>query len=162
MKFCGFVFFAGAGLLFAQPAPEGDIRTNSIVISSEYVSRLIAEARTNNPSLRAADSKVRSASLNAESIRNWEDPAAIFGGSVYSSKGFKASEDGDLAYGVEQKLPLWNRPKLARQVARTDVSMREAEADYRFRQLRDDITKALLRAALAERIVEIGQQDPAW
>src|SRR5258705_13907747 len=122
MNLIGLFLFAGAGLVVAQPAREGDARINSVVISSEYVSRLIAEARTNNPSLRAADSKVRSATLNAESIRTWEDPAGSFGGSVYSSKGFKPSEDGDLAYGVEQKLPLWNRPTLARKVAQTEVS----------------------------------------
>jgi outer membrane protein TolC len=162
MKLIGLILSAGAGLAVAQSVPEGDPRTSSVVISSEYVSRLIAEARTNNPSLRAADSKVRSASLNAESIRTWEDPAGSFGGSVYSSKGFKPSEDGDLAYGIEQKLPLWNRPTLARKVAATEVSMREAEVNYRTRQLRDDITKALLRAALAERVVEIGQQDLGW
>jgi len=153
---------ASAGVALSQTASQGGARTNAVVISSEYVSGLIAEARTNNPSLRAADAKVRSATLNAESIRTWEDPNGLFGGSVYSSKGFKPSEEGDLAYGVEQKLPLWKRPQLARQVAQTEVSMREAEVNYRARQLRDDITKGLLRAALAERVVEIGEQDLAW
>src|SRR5215831_2104507 len=123
MKYTAFVLFAGIGLTAAQPAPDGKSRADSVVITSAYVSRLITEARTNNPALRAADSKVRSASLSAESIRTWEDPNALFGGSVYSDKGFKPSEDGDLAYGVEQKLPLWNRPKLARDVARAEVSM---------------------------------------
>jgi outer membrane protein TolC len=162
MKFIGFVLSASVGFASAQPVSQGALCTNMVVITSDYVSRLINEARTNNPSLRAADSKVRSATLNAESIRTWEDPNGLFGGSVYSSKGFKPSEEGDLAYGVEQKLPLWNRPQLARRVAQTEVSMREAEANYRARQLRVDITKALLRAALAERVVEIGEQDLSW
>ena len=181
MKSIAFFLLASAGLSLSQPASEAEARanslalkmesinrlvaearTNAVPITSEYINRLIAEARTNNPSLLAADSKVRSATLNAESIRTWDDPAASFGGSVYSSKGFKASEDGNLAYGLQQKLPLWNRPKLARQVAQTEVSMREAEANYRARQLRDDITKALLRAALAQRVVEIGEQDLSW
>src|SRR5262245_30373493 len=101
MKYVGFVLSASAGFALAQPAAPDGLRTKSVVITSEYVSQLIAEARTNNPSLRAADSKVRAASLNAESIRTWEDPNALFGGSVYSSKGFKPSEDGNLAYGLE-------------------------------------------------------------
>src|SRR5262249_19776973 len=141
MKCTGFVLLASAGVAVAQAGAQDAASTNAVVISSEYVSGLIAEARTNNPSLRAADAKVRSATLNAESIRKWEDPNGLFGGSVYSSKGFKPSEDGDLAYGLEQKLPLWKRPQLARQVAQAAVSMREAEANYRARQLRDDITK---------------------
>src|SRR5262245_39527238 len=127
MKFIGFLLSASAGCSLAQLAPQVYPHTNSIVITSEYVSQLITEAGTNSPSLRAADSKIRAATLNAESIRTWEDPAGSFGGSVYSSKGFKPSEDGDLAYGLEQKLPLWNRPKLTRRVAQTEVSMREAE-----------------------------------
>jgi outer membrane protein, heavy metal efflux system len=163
MKSISLFLFASAALTQAQPPAAGDdTRSNPVVITSQYVARLIDEARTNNPSLRAADSKVRSATFNAESIRTWEDPNGSFGGSVYSSKGFKPSEDGNLAYGVEQKLPLWNRPQLARRVAQTEVSMREAELNYRALQLRDDITKALLRAALAQRVVEIGEQDLAW
>jgi cobalt-zinc-cadmium efflux system outer membrane protein len=162
MKVVCFVVVWSAGFALAPTTSKGELGTNAVVITSQYVSQLIVEARTNNPSLRAADTKVRSATLNAESIRTWEDPSGLFGGSVYSSKGFKPSEEGDLAYGVEQKLPLWKRPERARQVAKAEVSMREAEVNYRARQLRDDITKGLLRAALAERVVEIGGQDLAW
>jgi hypothetical protein len=136
-----------------QPnSPGSNAPTNAVVVSSEFVNRLIAEARTNNPSLRAADSKVRAADskvraaeYNAQSIRAWEDPAALLGGSVYSDKGFKPSEDGDLAYGVEQKLPLWSSPKLARQVAQTEVFMRQAEATYRTHQVRRHNYRALSR-----------------
>jgi cobalt-zinc-cadmium efflux system outer membrane protein len=126
------------------------------------INRLVAEARTNNPSLKAADSRVRSAALNAEAVRTWEDPMAMLGGSVYSARGFSPSEDGNLAYGVEQKLPLWGRPKLTRRVAQAETSMREAEVNYRAHQLRGEITKALFVTALAERVVELGEQDVAW
>ena len=86
----------------------------------------------------------------------------MFGGSVYSDKGFKASEDGNLAYGVEQKLPLWGRSKLGRRVAETETSMRKAEVEFRIQQVRFEITKELLAAALAEQVVDIGEQDLAW
>jgi outer membrane protein TolC len=164
MKIIAFVLSVSAMAGLSQQAKPLDNagETNSVVITSGYVNRLIAEARTNNPALRAADSRVRSASLNAQSIRTWEDPAASFGGSVYSEKGFSPAEEGDLVYGLEQKLPLWNKPKLTRLVAETEVSMREAEANYRTLQLRDDITRGLLRAALADRVVQIGEQDLSW
>src|SRR5438876_6912624 len=164
MKFIGTILFVSAGLLNARA--DDDARsvetTNAVVISTAFINRLVAEARTNNPSLKAADSRVRSAALNAEAVRTWEDPMAMFGGSVYSSRGFDPSEDGNLAYGVEQKLPLWGRPKLTRRVAQAETSMRESEVDYRARQLRREITKALVVTALAERVVEIGEQDVAW
>jgi len=137
-------------------------RLNVIPISTDYINRLVAEARTNNPSLKAADSRVRSAALNADAVRTWDDPTAIFGGTVYGSKGFSASEEGNLAYGVEQKLPLWGRPKLTRRVAEAETFMREAEVNYRASQLRNDITKALLMTAVAETVVELGDQDLAW
>jgi len=164
MKFITMVLFVSAGLLNARAADStrSGEATNAVVISTAFINRLVAEARTNNPSLKAADSRVRSAALNAEGVRTWEDPMAMFGGSVYSAKGFKPDEDGNLAYGVEQKLPLWGRPKLTRRVAQVETSMREAEVNYRAHQLRSDITKALVVTALAERVAEIGEQDVAW
>jgi outer membrane protein TolC len=87
---------------------------------------------------------------------------ALFGGSVYSSQGFKPSEEGNLAYGVEEKLPLWSKPKLTRRVAETEVSMRQAEVELRLQEVRRDIAKGLLATAFAERVVEIGEQDLAW
>src|SRR5947209_19972120 len=115
MKLFGVILIASARLLTAHADEEVKAAeaTNVVVITTDYINRLVAEARTNNPSLKAADSRVRSATLNAQGIRTWEDPIAMFGGSVYSDKGFKPDEDGNLAYGVEQKLPLWGRPKLA-------------------------------------------------
>ena len=136
--------------------------TNAVVITTDLINRLVTEARTNNPALKAADSRVRSATLNAEGVRTWDDPSALFGGSVYSSQGFKPSEDGNLAYGVEQKLPLWGKPKLTRHVAEAETSTRQAEAELRVQELRRDIAKGLLATALAERVVEIGEQDLTW
>src|SRR5438128_5421316 len=163
MKIIGTILFVSAGLLNAGAAEARSVEaTDPVVISTDYINRLVAEARTNNPSLKAADSRVRSAALNAEAVRTWEDPMALFGGSVYGSRGFDASEDGNLAYGVEQKLPLWGRPRLNRRVAQAETSMREAEGNYRARRLRSEITKALVVTALAERVVEIGEQDVAW
>ena len=136
--------------------------TNTVVISTAFINQLVSEARTNNPSLKAADSRVRVATLNAQAVRTWEDPMAMFGGSVYSDRGFKPTEDGNLAYGVEQKLPLWGRPKLTRNVAEAETFMREAEKNFRVHQLRSEITKALLAAALAERVTKIGEEDLSW
>src|SRR6266496_2538756 len=164
MRSVGIIFMASASLLTAQAEDESKAAeaANVVVISTGYINRLVAEARTNNPSLKAADSRVRSATLNAGAVRTWEDPMAMFGGSVYSSRGFNPSEDGNLAYGVEQKLPLWGRPRLARRVAEAETSMREAQVNYRAHQLRSEITKALLMTALAERVVDIGEKDLAW
>ena len=110
-----FLICGGAFTALAEDSSPADAATNAVVITTDLINRLVAEARTNNPSLKAADSRVRSATLNAEGVRTWDDPMGMFGGSVYGSRGFRASEDGNLAYGLEQKLPLWGRPRLARE-----------------------------------------------
>jgi outer membrane protein TolC len=145
-----------------KAASPGDVTTNAVVITTDLINKLIAEARTNNPTLKAAESRVRASTLNAEAVRTWDDPMALFGGSVYSDKGFSPSEDGNLAYGIEEKLPLWGKPKLGRRLAEAETSTRQAEAELRVQEIRRDIAKALLVTALAERVVEIGQQDLAW
>jgi outer membrane protein TolC len=158
MKIFGTILLLSGGLLSVQAA--GD--SHYVVISTDYINRLMAEARTNNPSLRAADARVRSAALNAEAVRTWEDPTAMLGGSTFSARGFDAEQEGDLAYGLEQKLPLWGRPKLTRRAAQAETSLRQADLNFHIQQLRRDISKELLATALAERVVDIGAQDLAW
>src|ERR1700709_298681 len=123
MKILAILLIINATLLpvaRAEDISASDAATNAVVISSDLINRLVAEARTNHPTLKAAQSRARAATLNAESIRTWDDPTALFGGSVYSDKGMKPEEEGNIEYGVEQKLPLWGRPKLTRAVADTE------------------------------------------
>ncbi len=156
------VFGSGFQIALAQNPPPADATTSSVLISSDYINQLVAEARTNNPSLKAADSRRAAAALNAESVRTWEDPMFTLGGSTFSPNGMDPAQPGDLADGVEQKSPIWGLPKLQRRVAEAEISTRQAELDYRSQQLRRDIIHQLIAAALAERIVEIGEQDVAW
>jgi outer membrane protein TolC len=164
MKLFATLLLAGASLFKGLAADDTRAaeRTNSTVISTELINRLVAEARTNNPSLKAADARVRAAWLNAEGVRTWEDPMAMLGGEVFSPKGMDPSMMGNVAYGVEQKLPLWGRPKLARHVAEAETFTRQAEARYRTDQLRSEVAKALFKTALAEHVVQIGEEDLAW
>src|SRR2546422_2305684 len=163
-KIFGIVLWLSAGLPVGLAADDAKpaAANAGLAISTELINGLVEEARTNSPALRAAHSRTKAAELNAGAVRTWEDPMAMFGGSVYSDRGFRPSEDGNLAYGVDQKLPLWGKPKLTRRVAEAETSMREAEVNYRAQQLRSDITKELLMTALAERVVEIGEQDLEW
>jgi len=120
------------------------------------------EAQTNNPGFLAARARADSAMANAASVRTWDDPAFLIGDSLFSPQGFEAAQEGDLTYGISQKLPLWGIPALHRQVAEAEASVVRAETDAHFRQLRRDVTKQLLATALAEREVQIGGQDLAW
>jgi cobalt-zinc-cadmium efflux system outer membrane protein len=136
--------------------------TNGVVITTDLIERLMDEAQTNNPGFLAADFRAKAAAANVDSVRIWDDPVFMFGGSVFSSRGMDPAQEGDLTYGISQKLPLWGNPSLNRHVAEATASVRHAETDFRFRQLRRDVMKQLFATALAEREVQIGEQDLAW
>jgi cobalt-zinc-cadmium efflux system outer membrane protein len=158
---CGVAIAVIGGVALAE-AGSPAAAANAVVISTDLINQLVAEARTNNPSLQAAASRIRSATLNAEGVRSWADPVAAFGGNVYSSLGMDPAQEGNLVYGIEQKLPLWGQPRLNRRIAEAGTSIQQAEAGLRLEEVRRDITKGLLATAFAERVVEIGEQDLAW
>jgi outer membrane protein, heavy metal efflux system len=161
-KFIPFILFAA--LIGASAFGETPVTapTNGVVITTDFIERLMDEAQTNNPGFLAADSRAKSATANVGAVRTWDDPTFMVGVNLFSSRGFDAAEEGDLTYGISQKLPLWGNPSLNRHVAEATASVRHAETDFRFRQLRRDVTKQLLATALAEREVQIGDQDLAW
>jgi outer membrane protein TolC len=71
----------------------------------------------------------------------------------------KRADDGDLIYGVEQKLPLFGKPGAARALAQSEATTHRREAAFRALQLRRDITAQLLKEALNERFVTLGRDD---
>lgn len=72
------------------------------------------------------------------------------------------ADDGDVLYGVEQKLPLWGKPQAMRRVAEAELGVATADGDLRFETQRSELAKALFRAALANETVTIGELDLAW
>ena len=134
--------------------------TNVVTITPSFVNALAEEAFTNNPALKSAASRVNAAHANEKTIRTWEDPTARLG--VMGSERSMRAEDGDLLYGVEQKLPLFGKPKAARDVAESETKVAQARADFQFQELRKDIAQSVFKTALANRTVDIGEQDLQW
>jgi hypothetical protein len=115
---------------------------------------------TNHPALLAAGARAEAAAANLGSVRTWEDPTVILGGMF--AEAMMRAEDGDLLYGVEQKLPLFGRPRAQRQMAARDWDVMRADREALFQRLRSDLAKALFRAAYAQRAAEIGAEDLVW
>src|SRR5436305_401273 len=92
------ILFASTSLssVLAVDVPGSNEGTNAVVISTGYIAGLVAEARTNNPSLRAADSRVNASTLNVEAVRTWDDPMFMLGGSTFSPRGMDPAQQGDL------------------------------------------------------------------
>ena len=140
----------------------GTAETNAVRLTPAYLNALAEEMRTNHPALRAVESRAHAAMLNTNTVRTWDDPMFKFGGVTASSRGSKLKDDGDLVYGLEQKLPLFGKAQATRLVAVTGAETEAARATYQFQILRRDLAKAVFRTALADRVVEIGSQDLVW
>ncbi len=134
--------------------------TNAVVVTPEYLGQLAETMRTNNPALRSAGALTDAAAADVAAVRTWEDPMFVVGG-VAGNKAMRADE-GDVLYGVEQKLPLFGKPRLQREAAKAALATESASRDYEFQKLRAELAKAAFRTALAERVVTIGEQDLAW
>ncbi|MDB6028448.1 MAG: putative heavy metal efflux pump protein CzcC [Verrucomicrobiales bacterium] len=151
---------AVAGEVFAQEHHPSAAITNVFQITPAFVNQLADEARTNNPGLRAAGARVNAAQEGEKAVRTWEDPMARFG--VMAANEAMRADDGDLLYGVEQRLPLFGKAKAARTVAKAETAVEQADSENRFQQLRKEIAQGVFRAGLADRQVELGKQDVGW
>src|ERR1051325_3471592 len=156
LSFCSILSLGPVRTVFAQAANGV---TNTIVISPEFIDALAEEARTNHPALRAAEARADAAVWNAAAVRTWEDPSARFG--VMGADREKRADDGDLMYGVEQKLPLFGKPQAARELAQAKAVAQRHEAAFRSLQLRRDLTRQLIKAALGDRTLELARSDLA-
>jgi outer membrane protein, heavy metal efflux system len=138
----------------------GPVVTNAMVVTPEYVNQLAEEMREQNPALQAARARTNAAAASVGAVRTWEDPMFMVGGMV-ADKEMRAN-DGDILYGVEQKLPLFGRPGLARKVAlaESDVAVSKENAEFQVRRV--ELAVTLFRTALADRTVLVGEQDLRW
>ncbi len=133
---------------------------NVVVITSAFVEQLAAEARTNHPAVRAAEARAAAARFDVAAARTWEDPVARAG--VMGAASARRKDDGDLEFGVEQKLPLFGKATAARRMAEAEAATERHRTEFRAHQLRREITERLVKLALADCVVEFGAQDLAW
>jgi cobalt-zinc-cadmium efflux system outer membrane protein len=129
-------------------------------ITPELVNQFAAEMATNHPALRAASARTNAAAANVKSVRTWDDPMAKVGGMAANE--MMRMDDGDLIYGLEQKLPLFGKPGAMRRMATAELAVAAATASMKFQTLRSELAKALFRAALADEAIAIAEQDLAW
>ncbi len=134
--------------------------TNLVVVTPELVNRLAEEMREKNPALQAVRARTHAATAGVAAVRTWEDPMLMLGGMAADEE--MRDQNGDIIYGVEQKLPLFGRPGLARKVAQAESDVAASKENAEFQVRRVELSVALFRTALANRTVLIGEQDLQW
>jgi outer membrane protein TolC len=133
-----------------------------LAISPDLLDRLVAEGRARNPALQAAAARAEAANSAVAAVRTWEDPTATIGLTKPTPRGIMASQDGNLMYEIDQKLPLYGKPDLMRKEAAADALREQLAADSEERKLRRDLAAALFQLAMADVAVDIARQDVAW
>ena len=146
--------------VWAQTAAPEAGGTNVLQLTPALVNELAEEMRAKNPALLAAGARTNAAGAGVGAVRTWEDPMVRAGG-MAAREDFRAS-DGDLIYGVEQRLPLFGKPALARKLATAGLVTQTATADYQFQILKKELAKAAFRTALADEVISLGVQDLGW
>jgi cobalt-zinc-cadmium efflux system outer membrane protein len=144
------------------PASEPVPTPVFVEITPDLIDRLVDEGQERSPTLLAAGARTQAANLAVAAVRTWDDPTASFGIWAPGSGGFQTAEQGNLVYGLEQKLPLHGRPELMRQVAAADAAREQFAADYETHRLRHDLQTGLDGLALAGREADLAREDLAW
>ncbi|HEY1171755.1 MAG TPA: TolC family protein [Verrucomicrobiae bacterium] len=149
-----------SALLISNKQGIASENTNTIPLTSTYITTLAEQMRTNHPALQAAGKRIESTQANAASVRSWSDPTFTAGG-MAASKSMRA-DDGDFFYGVEQKLPVFGKEKQERKAASASIAVGELEQEAAFQVLRRDLAKTLFDTAYASRAVRVAQEDIEW
>lgn len=150
---------AGSAALRSEPATS----TNTAVpLDIALIERMSESMRTNHPALKAARHRTTAASEDVRAVPRWADPEFKVGGSMSSARGGNPAEDGDLVYGLEQRLPIFGKERAARRLAEAEASVETERASLQFQLQRRDLSKALFELALEERLIVLGHEDLTW
>ncbi|MCW5558774.1 MAG: TolC family protein [Verrucomicrobiae bacterium] len=147
--------FAGASFL-ATRSLAGDPPE---VLTPAVVAGWTERMYTNHPALAAAAERSRASRLHAEGVRRFADPEVRFGGAIYSPQGMSPAMQGNLVYGVEQKLPFLGKETADRRLADAESKVESARSTALAQSYRRDLSAALFATALAERIAILARED---
>ncbi len=154
--------FIASVLLVSVAKAENAPLLPPVALTPDLVDTLLGEAQGRNPAIAAAGARADAADAGVEAVRTWEDPTISLGYSRFATRGMNPAMMGDLSYGVQQKLPVFDRPKLAREAAAADAAREKLTVASAVARLRRDLTLGLVELALADRSVDLAEQDLGW
>lgn len=145
-------------VLAAELAPEDQ----RIEITPALIDRLLQDAKVSNPAIEASNARADAANAQIDSVRKWEDPTFSLGLWRSTPQGMSASQEGNIIYGIKQKLPVFGRPELERNVAQAQAASARLSVSYEIQRIRRDLTVTLVEMAFADQNLELAREDLAW
>lgn len=134
----------------------------STVLDVPLIERLTEEFHTNHPAIKAALHRTSAANLDVDAVRYWGDPQLRMGGILNSRRGGNPAQEGNVLYGVEQRIPVFGKERAARGVAKADAALESERTALLLQFMRRDLSKALFELALTDRLLALGREDLAW
>jgi outer membrane protein TolC len=132
------------------------------VVTPSAVHRLAGSIPERHPGLQALELRAGAAQAQAEATRRWADPTLRAGGIGFTSRGPLASEEGDIALGITQTLPVFGKESSARTVAQAEAKTARETAEVRIPTLQRDLMERLLDLALIHRSIDLAEADRVW
>lgn len=132
------------------------------VVTPLAVHRLAGSIPERHPGLQALELRAGAAQAQAEATRRWADPTLRAGGIGFTSRGPLASEEGDIALGITQTLPVFGKESSARAVAQAEAKTARETAEVRIPILQRDLMERLLELALIHRSIDLAEADRVW
>lgn len=149
---------AALAVLLGQSGPGCEAAP--IPLTDSLIAEWAGEAVRHQPALRASKAGLEAAAATEAGVRVWEDPGFSVG--TVAGPGMMRREEGNLIYGLEQKLPLWGKPAAARNIARAETERAAAAHDYAIQSARFTIARQALDIASADEIAAVRQEDLLW
>ncbi len=147
---------------FLMTPTLGESVTNFVPLGPSVFSDYAGQARQHHPALRAAQERRIAAEAARAGVRSFADPTVKANVMVSSSRGPRDSEDGNLGYGVEQRLPLLGKERAARNLATAEAAGASVAAEIQFEAIRRDVIQALLQLARSEQDLALTTEDNEW
>lgn len=148
--------------LLAGLAVSGSLlhAAESQLLDDAFLSRIRAEAARSHPASVAAKRRAEAAAHDVTSVRLWEDPMAGLG--FMAAEKMMRQDDGDVAIGLEQKLP---KPGMYEAQRRKAEAMQRAETENSNSSALTagaEAARSAIELALADESITLQQAQVTW
>ena len=152
MKLCVLTTLTLAAFLFV-PSDGSAEDGGSTLVSATFISKLVNEALINHPKMDAAEARTQAAEAAIHTVRLWEDPQLMLGGTAASRA--MRMDNGDIMVGAEQMLPRPGLFKAEKRRAAAEQALQGAEQRMTASELSLSVAKSILELALADGLLQL-------